>query len=165
MKNTFEKEYSGKDSELRKYHKDRLVQWRKQGAQVRARKPTNLARARTLGYKAKQGYVIVRVRVRRGARRKTRPNKKRRPKRMGTLKITSAKSLQRIGEERVARKYKNLEVLNSYWVGEDGQHKWFEIILCDPKRKSIIKDLNIRKPQKGRAFRGITSAGKKARNK
>jgi large subunit ribosomal protein L15e len=36
-----------------------------------------------------------------------------------------------------------LEVLNSYWVGEDGQHEWFEAILVDPNHPSIKNDDNI----------------------
>jgi len=163
IQETFQKEYKGKDPELKKLYKDKLISWRKEKVQTRAKRPTNPARARTLGYKAKQGYTIVRVKVRKGARTKTRPNKKRRPKRMGTNKITAAKSLQRMGEERVARKHRNMEVLNSYWVGEDGQHKWFEIILVNTLNKSVMKDLTWKKRQKGRSFRGLTSAGRKGR--
>ena len=44
---------------------------------------------------------------------------KRKPSNAGIKKITMAKSIQRIAEERVSRRYPNLEVLNSYWVGED----------------------------------------------
>jgi large subunit ribosomal protein L15e len=36
----------------------------------RASRPSRLDKARRLGYKAKQGYVIYRVRVRRGGRKK-----------------------------------------------------------------------------------------------
>jgi ribosomal protein L15E len=48
---------------------------------------------------------------------------------MGKNRITPAKSLQRIAEERASVKYPNMEVLNSYWVGHDGRQKWFEVIL------------------------------------
>ena len=45
---------------------------------------------------------------------------KRKPSKAGIKKITMAKSIQRIAEERVSRRYPNLEVLNSYWdEGED----------------------------------------------
>ena len=81
--------------------------------------------ARRMGYKAKQGVVMVRTRVRRGGLRKSKINMKRKPSKMGMLKITMAKSIKRIAEERVARKFPNLEVLNSYWVGEDGKNKYF----------------------------------------
>ena len=62
---------------------------------------------------------------------------------MGVKKYTPAKSIKLIGEERVARKYPNLEVLNSYWVWEDGVSKWFEVILVDPSSPSIISDKNV----------------------
>ena len=39
----------------------------------RASRPSRLDKARRLGYKAKQGYVIYRVRVRRGGRKKPAP--------------------------------------------------------------------------------------------
>ncbi len=147
--------------------RQRLVEWRKQPAIVRIEKPTRLDRARKLGYKAKQGFVVVRVRVRRGGFRKKRPSSGRRPKRMGVNKYKLAKSLRLIAEERAARKFPNLEVLNSYWVGEDGRYKWFEVILVDPNHPVIKADKDINwiceRQHKGRVFRGLTSAGKKVR--
>jgi len=81
--------------------------------------------------------------------------------------ITSAKSLRLIAEERAARKFPNLEVLNSYWVGEDGRSKWFEVIMVDPHHPAVKSDKDINwiceKQHKGRVFRGLTSAGKKVR--
>ena len=56
--------------------KSRLIIWRKQGTTVRLERPTRLGRARSLGYKAKQGYVIVRIKTGRGPREKPRPTKK-----------------------------------------------------------------------------------------
>ena len=103
--------------------RQRLIEWRRQPAITRVEKPIRLDRARKLGYKAKQGFVIVRVRVRRGGLRKQRPKAGRRPKRMGVKKFKPAKSMRLIAEERAARKFPNLEVLNSYWVGEDGRSK------------------------------------------
>lgn len=138
--------------------------WRKGSSIQRVKKPSKPERARELGYKAKQGVVVVRARVRRGGRRKSRPSLGRRPKRLGVKKITPKKSIQTISEERVARKYPNLEVLNSYKVGEDGQHHYYEVILLDPNHPSIQKDPNfewITSPsQKGRAHRGLTSSNK-----
>ena len=99
-----------------------------------------LDRARSLGYRAKKGFVLVRTRVRRGGRRKSRFIGGRKPKRMGVNKITQAKSIQRIAEERVAKKYPNLEVLNSYWVWADGKYKYYEVILVDPQSPSIVND-------------------------
>jgi len=146
----------------------RLIEWRRQPTIFRIEKPTRLDRARKLGYKAKQGFVIVRVRVRRGGLRKQRPKAGRRPKRMGVKKFKPAKSLRLIGEERAARNFPNLEVLNSYWVGEDGRSKWFEIIMVDPHHPVIRfdKDINwiCQKQHHRRVFRTLTSAGKKVRS-
>jgi large subunit ribosomal protein L15e len=148
--------------------RERLVKWRRQSVISRIEKPTRLDRARKLGYKAKQGFVMVRVRVRRGGLRKVRPKSGRRPKRMGVKKFKPAKSLKLIGEERVARKFPNLEVLNSYWVGEDGRSKWFEVIMVDPSHPVIKADKNTnwicQKQHHRRVFRSLTSAGKKVRS-
>jgi large subunit ribosomal protein L15e len=147
--------------------KQRLIEWRRQRAVVRVDRPLRLDRARKLGYKAKQGYIIVRSRVRRGGRKKPRPTSGRRQKRMGVAKLKPAKSLQLIAEERAARKFPNLEVLNSYWAWEDGIHKWFEVIMVDPNHPVIKSDKSInwvaRNAQHGRVFRGLTSAGKEVR--
>ena len=145
----------------------RTLEWRGQTEVVRVDDPLRLDRARELGYKAKQGFVITRVRVRRGGMRRSRPNSGRRQRRIGFTRSVPAKSMQLIGEERTAKRFPNLEVLNSYWVGEDGQYKWFEIILVDPNHPSIKGDPDINwicdNKQKGRANRGLTSQGKKAR--
>jgi large subunit ribosomal protein L15e len=152
------------DSLMRK----RLVEWRRQSRIKRIDRPTRLDRARKLGYKAKQGFIIVRVRVRRGGMRKQRPRAGRRPKRMGVKKFKPGKSLRLIAEERGARKFPNLEVLNSYWVGEDGSSKWFEIILVDPSHPAVKSDANVswitEKQHRKRVFRTLTSAGKKVRS-
>lgn len=147
--------------------KERLIEWRHQPVVVRVERPLRLDRARKLGYKAKQGFIIGRVRVRRGGPKKSRPKAGRRPKRMGVVKLKLAKSLQLIAEERTARKFPNLEVLNSYWVGEDGRHKWYEIIMVDPNHPVIKSDKNINwiggSAHRGRVFRGLTSSGKEVR--
>jgi large subunit ribosomal protein L15e len=147
--------------------RQRLIEWRKQRTVTRVERPLRLDRARKLGYKAKQGFVIARTRVRRGGLRKVRPKAGRRPKRMGVHKFKPAKSLRLIAEERAARKFPNLEVLNSYWVGEDGRSKWFEVILVDPNSPSIKADKDVgwitEKQHKRRVFRSLTSAGKKVR--
>ena len=156
-----------RDGVLAEIQRKRLIEWRRGPAIVRVPRPTRLDRARALGYKAKQGVFVVRVRVRRGGLRKPRPRKGRRPKRMGVLKITMEKSIQRIAEERAARKHPNAEVLNSYYVGEDGLYKYYEVIMVDRSHPAVLadKDLSwIAEPQhRGRAFRGLTSAGKKGR--
>ena len=109
------------ESYVRELMWERAPKWRRQRAVQRIDRPTRIDRARSLGYRAKKGFVVVRTRVRRGGRRKSRFIGGRKPKRMGVNKITQAKSIQRIAEERVAKKYPNLEVLNSYWVWADGK--------------------------------------------
>lgn len=120
----------------------RLMEWRRGPAIVRVDKPTRLDKARKYGYKAKPGIVVVRVRVRRGPMNRPRPRSGRRPKRMGVYGYTTYKSLQLIAEERAARRYPNLEVLGSYWIGEDGMYKYFEVIMADPSHPSIGNDPN-----------------------
>lgn len=156
--------------------KQRLILYRKQPTIIRIDRPTRLDRARTLGYKAKQGYVVARTKVRRGGLRKQRPKAGRRPKRMGVKKFKPAKNLRLIGEERTGKKFPNLEVLNSYWVGEDGRSKWFEVILVDKvimsqqhnfqSQKARITQENLVNlaSQKRRANRGLTASGRRVRN-
>ena len=88
--------------------RERLVQWRKQPSTLRIEHPTRLDRARKLGYKAKQGFVVARTKVRRGGSRKKRPVSGRRPKRMGVAKFKPAKSLRLIAEERTAKHFPNM---------------------------------------------------------
>ena len=146
-------------------YKNRLIDWRREETSVRIERPTRLDRARSLGYRAKQGIIIVRVRVERGGRKRARPTKKgRRSKRQTTRKIVR-KSYQWIAEERGNKKYKNCEVLNSYYVGEDGIYKWFEVILIDRDHPQIMNDKGLMNlaNQRGRVYRGLTSAGRKSR--
>lgn len=145
----------------------RLIKWRHEENFTRIERPTRLDRARSLGYKAKQGYVMARGRVRKGSLRKHRIRGGRKPSRMGIKKITAAKSIQRIAEERTAKRFPNLEVLNSYWVGEDGKHHFYEVIMVDPVHPVIMKDPKINwisnVKHKRRVLRGKTSAGQKGR--
>ncbi len=145
----------------------RMQEWRREESVVRLDHPTRIDRARNLGYKAKQGIAVVRVRIRRGGRRKPRYVRARRSARMGVNRMTAGKSLQRIAEERASVKYPNMEVLNSYWVGQDGKQKWFEVILVDGNHPSIKADRNLawlnNPVHRGRAERGKTSAGRKGR--
>ncbi|MBD3172304.1 50S ribosomal protein L15e [Candidatus Bathyarchaeota archaeon] len=131
------------ESYIKDLMKQRVIVWRKQPSSVKLDKPTRLDRARGLGYKAKHGFHVVRTRVSRGGRRKLRPILGRRQKRLGVKKFTPAKSKQLIAEERTARKYPNLEVLNSYWVWDDGQYKWYEVILVDPNHPAIKTDKEV----------------------
>ncbi|MFA1610001.1 50S ribosomal protein L15e [Halobellus rubicundus] len=155
------------DGKLAELQWQRKQEWRDQGAIVRVDRPTRLDKARELGYKAKQGIVVVRVSVRKGGARKQRFKAGRRSKRQGVNRIGRRKSIQRIAEERAARKHPNLRTLASYWVGEDGSQKWHEVILVDPEHPAIENDDDLNwicsDDQKGRAFRGLTNAGKSNR--
>ena len=77
------------------------------------------------------------------------------------------RSYQTIAEIRAAKKYPNCEVLNSYWVAQDGLYYWHEIILVDRAAPEILADKNISwiadKQHKGRVFRGLTSSSRKSR--
>ena len=158
-----------KSEEKEKILKQRLIEWRSQPVVIRIEKPTRLDRARALGYKAKQGFVVVRVRVRKGGRSRRIfgwiSGKK--PSSAGIRRFTPRKSLRWIAEEKAQRKFPNLEVLNSYYVAEDGRYKWFEVIMVDKHHPSIKSDKNIKwiaeKQHRKRVYRGLTSAGKKAR--
>ena len=146
--------------------KQRLAGWRKENIVVRAEKPTRLDRAREVGYKAKLGYAIARVRVKKGGRRRRKPEKGRGPRHAGLVHFTP-KGLQWIAEEKAQRKFSNLEVLNSYWVGSDGLSDWYEIVLVDPNHPNIINDHKINwitnPANRRRVFHGLTAAGKRSR--
>lgn len=156
-----------KEGKVRQLQWERKQQWRQEGALERIDRPTRIDRARSLGYKAKQGVVLVRSRVRKGTARKSRFRAGRRSTRQGVRRIGRTKNTQRIAEERTSRKYPNLRVLNSYWVGEDGSNRWFEVILVDPHHPAIQNDQDLNwicePSQQNRAFRGLTSAGRQAR--
>ena len=155
------------DTSYQSAQKNRMIQWRRETNFLRIEKPTRIDRARNLGYKAKQGYIVVRGRVRRGGLRKHQIKGGRIASKRGIKKITAGKSTQRISEERASKKYPNMEVLNSYWVGEDGRYHYYEIILVDPAHPAIVNDPKINWisafPNKRRVLRGKTSAGQKGR--
>jgi large subunit ribosomal protein L15e len=146
--------------------KERMVKWRHSDALTKVEKPLRLDKARALGYKDKKGFVVIRARVVRGGHKRQRPNKARRTKRL-TPRKTLKMNYRWIAELRVAKKYKNLEVLNSYLVGKDGQHYFYEVICVDTSKPEIKNDKTINWITKGqnknRPERGLTSAGKKSR--
>ncbi|MBR9677063.1 50S ribosomal protein L15e [Candidatus Woesearchaeota archaeon] len=144
--------------------RERLIQWRKEDSTVRIQRPTRLDRARSLGYRAKPGFVIVRQKVSKGGHKRPKIKAGRRSAHSGqtmTLKL----NYKAICERRAAKKYINCEVLNSYWVGEDGKQQWYEVILVDRTNPSILADKKINwiSTEKNRALRGLTSAQKKSR--
>lgn len=134
---------------------------------TRVERPTRIDQARKYGYKAKQGFTIVRVRLRSGGMRKPRPSRGSKPIHFAIEKITMGKSIQRIAEERANRKYSNMEVLGSYPIFQDSKHRWFEIVLVDPQHPAVKTDRDVKwitqKQHRGRAFRGLTPAGRKGR--
>merc|ERR1712157_464907 len=99
----------------------------------RASRPTRPDKARRLGYKAKQGYVVFRVRVRRGGRKKPLPggNTSGKPTNQG-IHVRFNRNHRSVAEERVGKYCGNLRVLNSYWINQDATFKYFEVILVDP---------------------------------
>ena len=115
--------------------KGRLIVWRKQGSIVKLNRPSRLGRARSLGYKAKQGYIVVRIKTGRGPREKPRPRMGRKPRSLGVVKYTPKKSRR--------------------WIAEDPNHP---VIYNDPNINWICDPA-----QKGRENRGLTSAGKRSR--
>ena len=125
--------------------RQRAVIWRNQNAVTRVEKPSRIARARRLGYKAKQGIIVVRMRVGTGGMRKQRPRGGRRPKHLGVTKIKADVSMKQVAERRVLERYPNMKLLGSYFLYKDGMHYWFEVILADPSHPRIAKDKEIRK--------------------
>lgn len=149
---------------LGKLWTERLIQWRKEDSTIRIERPTRLDRARSLGYKAKPGIIVVRQRVIRGGHQRPKIRKARRPKHR-RRRLTLVKNYQQIAEERAQRKFVNCEVLNSYLVAQDGSHYWFEIILVDRAHPSVLSDPNLNwiAEHKGRVFKGATVAGRRSR--
>lgn len=147
--------------------RSRMISWRASNAIEKVEKPSRIDRARSLGYKAKKGIVVVRVRLRRGGRKRERAEVKGRKSRKMTNRKTLKMNYKWVAEIRAARKYKNLEVLNSYWIGQDGMHYFYEVILVDPSKPEIKSDRTLSWITKGtnkkRAERGLTSSAKKSR--
>jgi large subunit ribosomal protein L15e len=138
--------------------------WREEPATVRIHRPTRLDRARSLGYKAKQGFLVIRQRVDAGGRQRPKHRSGRRTKTFRQFKILDM-NYQAVAERRAVARYPNCEVLNSYEAGHDSKHFWFEVILIDRASPSVLTDTNAKgvAAQKGRAQRGLTSANRKSR--
>lgn len=155
-----------KEAEDRSLWQSRLIKWRRESSITKIEHPTRLDRARSLGYRAKTGFILARVRVSRGGRKRMKIRKGRMPRNQGRRSIIG-KSYQWIAEERANKKFVNLEVLNSYYVVQDGKHFWFEVILIDPERPEIKNDPRINwicsGKNRGRVFRGLTSSGRHSR--
>eukprot|EP01118_Nematostelium_gracile_P015109 TRINITY_DN59_c0_g1_i1.p1 TRINITY_DN59_c0_g1~~TRINITY_DN59_c0_g1_i1.p1 ORF type:complete len:205 (-),score=48.18 TRINITY_DN59_c0_g1_i1:115-729(-) len=147
----------------------RCFEFRQLPAIHRVTRPSRPDKARRLGYKAKQGFVVYRVRVRRGGRK--RPVRKGKtmgkPKNQGINQLKFRRNIRSVAEERVGRKCGNLRVLNSYWVNQDSTFKYYEVILVDPFHKAIRRDPRVnwitQPTMKHRELRGQTSAGRQGR--
>ncbi|MFB6190422.1 MAG: 50S ribosomal protein L15e [Candidatus Nanohaloarchaea archaeon] len=158
-------QYEQPKENLDELWQERLVEWRDQEAIVKVDNPTRIPKARAQGYKSKQGFTVVRARIRKGNSKRERPSGGRRPKRTGQSRFSPKKSNRVIAEQRVSDRYDNLEVLNSYWVAEDGTFTWFEILMVDPDHPQVKSDddVNFIVDQRDRAERGLTPAAKESR--
>jgi len=160
IKATFKEEYRMRPEG----YKAKLTTWNKEPPVKGIERPTNIARARELGYKAKQGVLVARVSVKKGRRKRAQHGGGRKPSKSGRF-FSRTKSLQATAEERAGRKFSNCEVLNSYFVGEIGDKRFYEVLLLERDKPSIYNDPYYKSiiSQRGRAQRGLTRAGKKYR--
>merc|ERR1719464_1206076 len=148
----------------------RTWEYRQMSVIHKCNRPSRPDKARKVGFKAKQGYVIYRIRVRRGGRKRNIAKGQvfGKPRNSGRVKkIKKPRTHKSVAEERVARKCSNMRVLNSYWVGQDASFKFFEVIMVDPSHKAVRRDPRINwiisGKHKKRELRGLTTTGKKAR--
>ncbi|KAL7054143.1 hypothetical protein AAHC03_010309 [Spirometra sp. Aus1] len=162
--------YRHKQSDVMRYLlRMRCWEYRQTKKIVRVTRPSRPDKARRLGYKAKQGYVIYRTRVRRGGRKRPVPKGATygKPTNEGVNQLKHQRSIQATAETRVGKKCGSLRVLSSYWVGEDSTYKFYEVICVDPAHPAIRRDPAIRwickANQKHREDRGLTSATHKSR--
>jgi len=125
--------------------RERAISWRKEDAVTRIERPSRLLRARRLGYKAKQGIIVIRMRVGTGGMRRQRPRGGRRPKHLGVTRIKADDSMKTVAQRRVLERYPNMKLLGSYFLYKDGKHYWYEVILADPSHPRIAKDKELRK--------------------
>ncbi len=124
--------------------KSKAIHWRSEQAIHRIGRPSRLDKAHRLGYKAKQGIILVRARVGRGGMRKQRPVAGRRPKHLGVVHIKQGVSMRRVAERRVLKRFPNMESLGTYYLHKDGSYLWYEVILVDPHHPSIANDKEFR---------------------
>lgn len=150
----------------RELQQERLIEWRASEAAVKVDKPLNLAKARMLGYKAKKGFVVIRIRLKRGGRKRTRHKHGRKSRKQHVRKILKMNH-KWIAEIRAQKKYPNLEVLSSYPIAKDGKHVFFEVIMVDPERPEIKSDKTINwicePANRDRALRGLTASARRSR--
>uniref|UniRef100_A0A2K6TWF6 Ribosomal protein L15 n=1 Tax=Saimiri boliviensis boliviensis TaxID=39432 RepID=A0A2K6TWF6_SAIBB len=110
-----------------------LLRCHQLSALYRAPCPTWPDQAHRLGYKAKQVYVIYRIRICHGGRKSPvlKDASYGKPARHGVNQLKFARTGRHCGAVRG---------LSSYWVGEDSTYKFFEVILIDPFYKAIRRN-------------------------
>ena len=155
---------SWQSTQSKELFKQRMIAWRTELATVRVERPMRLDRARAVGYKAQQGFVIVRQRVKRGGHRRPDIKMGRRSAHAHQRKNLSL-NYRVIAERRANEKYQNLTVLNSYFLCKDAIHAWYEVILVDPQHPNIKRHTNLANmaAKRGRVKRGLTNAGRRGR--
>lgn len=124
IQKTFEAQYDQRSPEYRA----RLTLWRKQPVITRVDGPTNIARAHSVGYKARKDFVVARVRVKKGKRIRARADQGRKPGR-NRKRENPGKGWQWFAEQKALRRFPNLSLIGSYYVGEDGQQSFYEIVM------------------------------------
>ena len=152
--------YRKKQSDVMRYLlRIRCWQYRQLAKVHRVPRSTRPDKARRLGYKNKQGFVIYRIAMRRGGRK--RPVAKGcpygKPKTSGAVtQLKPVRNLRSIAEERFGRRVQGLRVLNSYWVSQDSTFKYFEIIMIDPsgcqdqlKNRELVKIVDVKGEELG----------------
>ncbi len=158
-------QYDRPKEKLDELWQQRLVDWREQGAIEKVDNPIRVPKARQVGYKSKEGFHVVRSRVKKGNTKRERPSGGRRPKRTGQNRFSPKKSKRVVAEQRASGRFDNLEVLNSYWLAEDGTYHWFEVIMVDPEHPQIESDddINWICDERDRIERGLTPASRESR--
>ena len=140
----------------------RLIEWRRSNSVTRVENPTRPDKAHKLGYKSKQGYIVVRSRVRRGGHTRPRSHSGRKSKNL-RRKLVLGMNYQWIAEQRANKKYPNCEIINSYFLAKDGKYYFYEIILIDRELGMKYPEIKNLAMQRGRVYRGLTHAGRKSR--
>jgi len=109
-------------------YKARLIKWHRGRPIVRLTGPTNIPRARTLGYKATKDIIVVRVRISKGKRVRRRADLGRKPGK-NRKEVNPGAPLSYYAVIKAANRFTNLEPMGVYLAGETGTDKYFEIIM------------------------------------
>lgn len=142
--------YSEISKVWRSRFKNKAVELQNLGIDLRTRptverleRPTRLDRARRLGYKAKAGFIVIRVKVSRGGMRRRKAKAGRRQKHAGIVRMKADVSMRQTAERRVQDKFPNLKVLNSYFLYRDGRNAWYEVLMLDTHHPSVMSDKDV----------------------